>query len=128
MLLCIDTVKHQLSNLNTFSHQLPWQLTAILEFKMAATSARTITRMVEHSVVTPCSPHGRPWQGMVDRKRVYCISASLSKTKNSTQCNRPGLCLYPGQLFLILTSIWPSETRYQCIVKTCHLLYANRRS
>ena len=34
---------------------------------------------------------------------------------------RPGLCLYPGQLFLILMSIWPSETQYQCIVKICHL-------
>ena len=33
-------------------------------------SARMITRMVEHSVVTPCSTHGQPWQGMVDRKRV----------------------------------------------------------
>ena len=35
---------------------------------------------------------------------------------------RPGLCLYPGQLFLILTSIWPSETRYHSIVKTWHPL------
>ena len=33
MLLCFHTVKHRLSNLNTFSYWLPWQLVAILEFK-----------------------------------------------------------------------------------------------
>ena len=41
---------------------------------------------------------------------------------------RPELCLYPGQLFLILTSIWPSETRYHCIVKICHPLRWIHRS
>ena len=37
MFLSIDTVKHRLSNLNTFSQWLLSQLVAILESKMAAT-------------------------------------------------------------------------------------------
>ena len=32
-----DTIKHRLSNLKTLSPWLPWLLTAILEFKVAAT-------------------------------------------------------------------------------------------
>ena len=34
---CRDTIKHRLSNLKTFPPLLPWQLAAILEFKVAAT-------------------------------------------------------------------------------------------
>ena len=45
----------------------------------------------------------------------------MTSADSESDATRPGLCLYPGQLFLILTSIWPSETRYQCIVKICHL-------
>ena len=81
---------------------------------------------------------GMAYQGKVSEAREHVGGTTYSHLKEQT-CNvgdvqstrtkeklqvksvRPGLCLYPGQLFLILTSIWPSETRYQCIVKICHL-------